>query len=182
MSTSATPRKSSIDPSVTTNGWTPRRAMTAPCAEADHDRRARPPAAPPARCRAPGPSSGSWSSPTMMQMIDPTDRSMPPAMITTASPSANSEISEMCRTLLRRLSPSRKARVEQRGDDRQRDHHAQHRQFFLERFHFMRGQLQDVGVGQLVRDASSPRTCAAAEHERPVAQRARSRRPPSSRR
>ena len=43
-----------------------------------------------------------------MQMIEPTDRSMPPAMITTASPSAKSEISEMCRTLLRRLSPPKK--------------------------------------------------------------------------
>ena len=31
MSTSATPRKSSIDPSVTTNGCTPMRAITAPC-------------------------------------------------------------------------------------------------------------------------------------------------------
>src|SRR5215470_11327951 len=40
-------------------------------------------------------------------MIDPIDRSMPPAMITIASPSANSEISEMWRTLLRRLSPPR---------------------------------------------------------------------------
>src|SRR6476646_8615454 len=44
----------------------------------------------------------------MMQMIDPTDRSIPPAMITIASPHANSEISEMCRTLLRRLSAPRK--------------------------------------------------------------------------
>ena len=42
-----------------------------------------------------------------MQMTEPTDRSMPPAMITTASPSANSEISEMWRTVLRRLSPPR---------------------------------------------------------------------------
>src|SRR4051812_22926535 len=40
-------------------------------------------------------------------MIDPIDRSMPPAMMTIASPSANSEISEMCRMLLRRLSPPR---------------------------------------------------------------------------
>src|SRR5262245_18088695 len=43
-----------------------------------------------------------------MQMTDPIDRSMPPAMITIASPSANSEISEMCRMLLRRLSPPKK--------------------------------------------------------------------------
>src|SRR5262245_2030806 len=40
-------------------------------------------------------------------MIDPIERSMPPAMMTIASPSANSEISEMCRMLLRRLSPPR---------------------------------------------------------------------------
>src|SRR5215467_5186686 len=40
-------------------------------------------------------------------MIDPIDRSMPPAMMTIASPSANSEINEMCRMLLRRLSPPR---------------------------------------------------------------------------
>src|SRR3954470_7363287 len=40
-------------------------------------------------------------------MIDPIDRSMPPAMMTIASPSANSDISEMCRMLLRRLSPPR---------------------------------------------------------------------------
>src|SRR5262249_48558968 len=44
-----------------------------------------------------------------MQMIDPIDRSMPPAMMTTASPSANSEMSEMWRRLLRRLSPPRKS-------------------------------------------------------------------------
>ena len=40
-------------------------------------------------------------------MIEPIDRSMPPAMITIASPSANSEIREMWRMLLRRLSPPR---------------------------------------------------------------------------
>ena len=43
-----------------------------------------------------------------IQRIEPTERSMPPAMMTTASPSANSEISEMCRTVLRRLSGLRK--------------------------------------------------------------------------
>ena len=70
-----------------------------------------------------------------MQMTDPIDRSMPPAMITIASPRANSEISEMCRMLFCRLSAAEEQRVQHRGDDRQRDHHPQHRQLFLERSH-----------------------------------------------
>src|ERR1700761_9522409 len=43
-----------------------------------------------------------------MQINDPTERSIPPAMITIASPSANSEINAMWRTLLLKLSAPRK--------------------------------------------------------------------------
>src|SRR5262245_28584736 len=108
----------------------------------------------------------------MRQMIDPTDRSMPPAMITIASPSANNEISEMWRTLLRRLSPSRKllgfsaavmiastiitpSIVNS----------------FLNAFMCPSsgGELQDVGVGQLFAPQFA-RDRPAAEHQRAVAE------------
>ena len=68
-----------------------------------------------------------------MQITEPIDRSMPPAMITTASPSANSEISEMCRTLLRRFSAPRKSGLSAAVMSRERDQHPQHRQLFFHR-------------------------------------------------
>src|SRR6186997_1926177 len=87
----------------------------------------------------------------MMQMIDPTDRSMPPAMITIASPQANNEISEMCRTLLRRLSAPRKLGLISAVMIARAISTPSMVNSFLNAFMFPSsgGQLEDVGVGQL---------------------------------
>src|SRR6476646_11745239 len=96
----------------------------------------------------------------MMQMTDPTDRSMPPAMITIASPHANSEISEMWRTLLRRLSAPRKLGFRIAVMTASAIITPSIVSSFLNAFIVFRpycvlripsgGQLQDVGVGQLL--------------------------------
>ena len=84
-------------------------------------------------------------------MIDPTDRSMPPAMITIASPHANNEISEMCRTLLRRLSAPRKLGLRIAVMITSAISTPSIVSSFLNAFMFPSSgrQLQDVGVGQL---------------------------------
>src|SRR5215471_256244 len=106
----------------------------------------------------------------MMQMIDPTDRSMPPAMITIASPHANNEISEMCRTLLRRLSAPRKLGFRIAVMTASAIITPSIVSSFLNAFiaSFVRfvssgGQLQDVGVGQLLA-AQLARDGAPAQH------------------
>ena len=70
-----------------------------------------------------------------------------------------------------------KARVQDRGGDRQRDQHPQHRQFFLERSHLLLSslspsgsQLQDVRVGQLFA-AELAGDLAAREDQRAVTER-----------
>src|SRR6185295_16039012 len=113
----------------------------------------------------------------MMQMIDPTDRSMPPAMITIASPHANSEISEMWRTLLRRLSAPRKLgfRIALMTASAiiTPSIVSSFLNAFIASFVFVSvsgRQLQDVGVGQLLA-AKLARDDAAGEHQRAVAER-----------
>src|SRR6476619_4053200 len=102
----------------------------------------------------------------MMQMIDPTDRSIPPAMMTIASPHANNEISEMCRTLLRRLSPPRKLGFRIAVMTASAIITPSIVSSFLNAFMFPSsgGQLQDVRVGELF----APQLAgdgAAAEHQ-----------------
>src|SRR5688572_167487 len=107
-------------------------------------------------------------------MIDPTDRSMPPAMMTTASPSANSAISEMWRTSLFRLSALRKLDglmiavmiASAIITPSMVSSFLKARMLNLESGR----QLQDVGVGQLGARQLA-RDGAAAHHQRAVAQR-----------
>src|SRR6476646_3245832 len=108
----------------------------------------------------------------MMQMIDPTDRSIPPAMITIASPHANNEISEMCRTLFRRLSTPRKLGFRIAVATASAISTPSIVSSFLNAFMCPSSgrELQDVGVGQLL-TAKLPGDRAAAEYQGAVAER-----------
>src|SRR3954464_214228 len=108
----------------------------------------------------------------MMQMIDPTERSMPPAMMTIASPHAKSEISEMCRTLFRRLSTPRKLGFRIAVATASAINTPSIVNSFLNAFMCPSSgrELQDVGVGQLLA-AKLPGDHATAEHQRAVAER-----------
>src|SRR5437763_8416783 len=110
----------------------------------------------------------------MMQMMDPTDRSMPPAMMTIASPHANNEISEMCRTLFRRLSTPRKLGFRIAVATASAINTPSIVSSFLNAFIcFFRpsgSQLQDVRVGQLFA-AELAGDLASREDQRAVAER-----------